>query len=128
MGATSCSICAGENFAVCAAAGVPSGASSAAQAGRAISAASATRINGSARRLPDAPSLWGGLSSTTPRRDPASDGMGDLYPSNRSASCPFVPVRFDAPPSDRGGSWGGSWTGDRTDGGRQDRTGGDEHG
>src|SRR5437016_11181686 len=84
MGATSCSICAGENFAVCAAAGVPSGASSAAQARRAISAASATRINGSARRLPDAPSLWGGLSSTAPRRDPPSDGMGDLYPSNRS--------------------------------------------
>src|SRR6266404_5451776 len=33
MGATSCSICAGENFAVCAAAGVPSGASSAAPDG-----------------------------------------------------------------------------------------------
>src|SRR5947199_5941405 len=61
MGATSCSSCAGENLAFCAAWGIPSGlASSAPHTGAPISTAS------------------------------ASDGMVGRYPSNRPASCPCV--------------------------------------
>ena len=94
-GATSCSSCAGENLAFCAAWGVPSGlASSAPHTGAPISTASVTTANDATRRLPDGAAPRVARSSTSPRRGPPSDGMVGRYPSNRSASCPCVAARF----------------------------------
>src|SRR2546427_4106275 len=73
MGATSCSICADENFGLCSAAAVSSGFTSpAAQTGRATSVESVTRANHHMRYPPDPASPRPGRSDTP--RDPPSTG------------------------------------------------------
>src|SRR5436305_4205722 len=75
MGATSCSICADENFAPCSAAAVSSGFTSpAAQTGRATSVESVTRANHHMRYPPDPASLRPGRSNISTPRDPPSTG------------------------------------------------------